>query len=58
MPARRWLVFDAGGALSATVTTPEGFEPTLLDDALLWGVYTDEVDVESVRAYALTRGRP
>ena len=51
MPSRRWLVFSPNGALGATLSTPEGFEPYALVDGLLWGVYTDELDVESVRAY-------
>lgn len=53
LPARRWLVFDPGGALTATVHTPEGFEPYEVREGLVWGVYTDEVEVESIRAYEL-----
>ena len=56
MPERRWLAFDTEGTLRGRLTTPEGFEPNTLSDGLLWGVYTDELDVESVRAYALVRG--
>lgn len=56
MPARRWLVFDPDGALTATVETPEGFEPYTVHDEMIWGVYSDELDVESVRAYVLDRG--
>ena len=51
MPARPWLVFDPLGTVEGTLTTPEGFEPYALRDGVLWGVYTDELDVESVRAY-------
>lgn len=53
MPARRWLVFDSDGAVVATVSTPEGFEPYGVREGLMWGLYTDEVDVESVRAYEI-----
>lgn len=53
MPARRWLVFDSDGALVATVGIPEGFEPYAVRDGRLWGVHTDELDVESIRAYEL-----
>ncbi len=55
VPARRWLVFDAGGVLTATLRTPEGFEPYAVRDGRVWGVYSDESDVESVRAYGLGR---
>ncbi len=55
VPARRWLVFDAGGALTATVETPAGFQPHAASGARVWGVYRDELDVESVRAYTVAR---
>lgn len=56
VPARRWLVFDPEGALLAKVSTPEGFEPYAVREGLMWGVYTNELDVESIRAYELTDG--
>lgn len=56
MPARSWLVFDAGGALTATLETPAGFEPYAVRDGRMWGVFSDELDVESVRGYRLDRG--
>ena len=49
------LVFDAEGALIATVPTPVGFVPHTAEGDLVWGVHRDELHVESVRAYALTR---
>ncbi|HEX7091321.1 MAG TPA: hypothetical protein VF192_14360 [Longimicrobiales bacterium] len=52
---RRWLIFDADGALTASVRTPEGFEPHAVRDGLVWGVYRDTLDIESVRAYELVR---
>lgn len=55
VPARRWLVFEGDGALTARVSTPEGFEPYAVRGRRMWGVYTDQVDVESIRAYRLTR---
>jgi hypothetical protein len=57
IPGRRWLVFGPDGALTAHVSTPEGFEPYAVREGRMWGVYTDEVDVESIRAYRLKRGR-
>lgn len=53
VPARRWLVFDADGALTARLGTPEGFEPYAVRDGLIWGIHSDEMDVESVRAYEI-----
>lgn len=53
VPARRWLVFDADGTLTARVRTPEGFEPRAVRDGVVWGVFRDEMDVESVQAYEL-----
>lgn len=55
MPAHRWFVFDSLGAAKASLVTPEGFEPYALREDILWGVYTDALDVESVRAYAVSR---
>lgn len=55
VPSRRWLVFDADGALAATVETTAGFQPHAASAGRVWGVYRDELDVESVRAYAIDR---
>ena len=54
-PARRWLVFDREGLLIATVQTPEGFQPHAVRNGLVWGVHTDELNVESVQAYRIQR---
>ncbi|MDX1674216.1 MAG: hypothetical protein R3314_05370 [Longimicrobiales bacterium] len=55
VPARRWLVLDSAGVLVAAVETPAGFQPhEAMADPIgtrVWGVYRDELDVESVRAY-------
>lgn len=55
VPARQWLIFDAEGVLSATVETPAGFQPHAASGERVWGVYRDELDVESVRAYQIDR---
>jgi hypothetical protein len=55
VPARRWLVFDGDGILAAGVDTPEGFEPHALREDRVWGVFKDELDVESVRAYEVVK---
>lgn len=55
MPAREWLVFGTAGDLVATVETPERFEPYAVHDDLVWGVFKDELEVESVRAHAIMK---
>jgi hypothetical protein len=52
---RRWLVFDPDGVLTATLRTPEGFAPASVDEGRIWGVFTDTLDIESVRAYRILR---
>ena len=53
VPQRQWMVFDSGGVLTATVETPAGFQPHALRRGEVWGVFTNELDVESVRGYAI-----
>ena len=53
--SREWLVFDRDGAVIARVTTPAGFEPNSVFGDQLWGVYSDSLDVESVRAFEIIR---
>lgn len=55
MPGRSWLVFDSTGVFQATLLTPEGFEAYAVRDGLIWGVYSDSLDIESVRAFGITR---
>ena len=55
MPERQWLVFGPEGELRATLRTPTGFRPHLVRGDTLLGVYTDELGVESVRAYRMER---
>ena len=52
---QRWLVFDNAGVITATLRTPEGFAPDAIRDGRIWGVFTDTLDVESVRAYRIVR---
>jgi hypothetical protein len=53
---RVWSIFDAEGALVGRVTLPERFNPTEIGPDYLLGVGWDEMNVEYVRMYALTRG--
>lgn len=55
VPARRWLVFDPHGELIARVHTPEGFMPHAIRDGRAWGIFTDDLEVESVRAFEVAR---
>jgi hypothetical protein len=52
-PSRHWQVFGPDGAAVAAIPMPEGFQPSAVHDGLVWGVHTDEMDVESVRAYQI-----
>lgn len=45
----------AEGRLVSPLLTPAGFEPSAVRDDVMWGVFTDEFDAESVRAYRLER---
>lgn len=55
VPARRWLIFGADGVLAAKIETPAGFQPHAVHDGMVWGVYRDEMDVESARGYGVHR---
>jgi hypothetical protein len=55
VPARRWLVFGPDGALAGSVHTAEGFQPHAVRDGQVWGVFRDQLDIESVRAYDIVK---
>ncbi len=55
MPERQWLVFAPEGELRATLRTPTGFRLHFVRGDMLLGVHTDELGVESVRAYRMGR---
>ena len=55
LPRQEWLVLRPNGQVSGTVETPEGFLVHGVRGGLVWGVHTDALDVESVRAYQLQR---
>ena len=46
---------DAEGRFLGFITMPDRFSPFSLRDDLLYGVWRDELDVESVRLYPLRR---
>ncbi|WP_420128181.1 hypothetical protein [Longimicrobium sp.] len=50
-----WDVFDGDGRLLGTVTMPAGFRATQIGADFVLGVWTDDVDVEYVRMYGLTK---
>lgn len=51
----RWMVFDATGVSTARVTTPASFTPMQVGADYVLGVFRDEVDVEHIRMYGLSR---
>lgn len=55
MPELGWLVFDSAGAIVAGLHTPRGFDPRAVRGDRVWGVFTDRLGVESVRAYGISR---
>lgn len=50
-----WTVFDPEGAFVATVLIPRHFRPTEIGSDYLLGVSTDEMGVERVHRYGLSR---
>lgn len=54
--APRFMVFDADGRLLGEVAFPLRFDPRAITDDRVYGVWTDELDIEQVRVYALRRG--
>jgi hypothetical protein len=55
--SRAWNVFSPGGALVGRVTMPDRFSPLEIGHDHVLGVGWDELNVESVRMYGLTRPR-
>ena len=51
-----WNVFDPEGVLVARVELPENFNPTEIGPDYVLGVGWDDLNIEYVRLYALTRG--
>lgn len=56
-PTRRstWVVFDAGGRAHGSIETPASFKLHQIGSDFVLGVWTNELDVEHVRRYRLTR---
>lgn len=59
VPATRspttWTVFDSSGRMLGTIANPQGFVPDQIGQDFLLGRWRDELDVEHVRLYSLTR---
>jgi hypothetical protein len=53
--AGRWLLFRSDGILVATVEAPEGFEPLSIRGDQVFGVFVNEMGVESVRVYGIKK---
>lgn len=54
---RAWNIFDPVGALVGRVVLPQRFNPTEIGPDYVLGLGWDEMNVEYLRMYALTRGR-
>jgi hypothetical protein len=54
-PTVSWLVVDLEGPILGTVDLPRGFTPTEIGSDYVLGTVRDEMDVETVRLFALTR---
>jgi len=54
---RAWNIFDPEGELVGRITLPERFDPVEIGTTYVLGLGWDEMNVEYVRVYALTRGR-
>jgi hypothetical protein len=50
-----WHVYDRTGALTASVSLPPEFRPTEIGEGWVLGVWTDELDTESIRLFELIR---
>jgi len=50
-----WLVIDPDGGVLETVDLPEGLRPTDIGEDDVVGVVRDELDIQRVRVYRLTR---
>jgi hypothetical protein len=50
-PQRDWLVFSSRGAVRFRLRTPGGFDLRAVRNHTAIGVFTDELGVESIRAY-------
>ena len=53
---RGWNIFDPEGALVGRATLPESFDPVEIGADYLLGIFRDEMNVEYVRMYDLSRG--
>jgi hypothetical protein len=50
-----WTVFDPEGRMLGTVQVPDEFSPLEIGKDYVLGVWTDDVDVQSIRLYRLAR---
>jgi hypothetical protein len=51
----RWLAFASGGEVLARVELPARFAPLIIGADYIAGIYRDDMEVEYVHSYALTR---
>ena len=54
---REWLVLDSAGEPTERVMLPADLVPKVADDQYVWGLESDDMDVESIVRYRLLRQR-
>ena len=50
-----WTVFDPEGRMLGTVLMPDRFSPLEIGEDYVLGVWTDDLEVQAIRVYGLTR---
>jgi hypothetical protein len=53
--ARKWIVFDDQGTLVSTVETPDGFTPHAVTEDRIFGVFEDDLGLESIQILRVIR---
>ncbi|HEX2166402.1 MAG TPA: 6-bladed beta-propeller [Longimicrobiales bacterium] len=56
--AQEWQVFDPEGRWLGAVTMPPGFTPLVIEADEILGIFRDDMDVEHLHGYRLSRGAP
>ena len=52
----RYDVFSPDGAFLGHVPAPENFQPMVVRDDVMYGSWTDDLDVPYVRSYQIVKG--
>jgi hypothetical protein len=55
---KAWWVFSSDGARLGTAHTPTGLRVQVIGDGVVWGVATDDLDVNYIVRYRLSSSTP